>query len=259
MRVRKGFTLIELLVVIAIIAILAAILFPVFAKAREAAKASACLNNVKQLGQAVLMYAMDWDDAGPRTLWLADGSARTWRDGVEPYKCPWLIDGKFNSKLWICKSGWYDSTYNLPWERGGYYLPYDTVNHQWINWHLSDAQYPTETMLVGETPFYNSLDRDPLTAGTHFTCAWWNFVCPKNRWDGGMTGGAAGPDWAQAGVLPPVNGNTGGPAHGTMNNLSFYDGHAKPMSAGEMLDSAWQQIHGSGVCRWYSTNGPGGS
>ncbi len=61
----KGFTLIELLVVIAIIAILAAILFPVFARARAQARRSVCLSNLKQLGMATLMYAQDYDGVLP--------------------------------------------------------------------------------------------------------------------------------------------------------------------------------------------------
>ncbi|MEN6545828.1 MAG: DUF1559 domain-containing protein, partial [Armatimonadia bacterium] len=59
---RRGFTRIEWLVVIAIIAILAAILFPVFAKAREKARQSSCLSNLKQMGLAALSYAQDYDE-----------------------------------------------------------------------------------------------------------------------------------------------------------------------------------------------------
>src|SRR5436189_2450638 len=62
---RSGFTLIELLVVIAIIALLAAILFPVFARARENARKSACLNNVKQIGIGLQQYLQDFDEVFP--------------------------------------------------------------------------------------------------------------------------------------------------------------------------------------------------
>jgi prepilin-type N-terminal cleavage/methylation domain-containing protein len=62
---RRGFTLIELLVVIAIIAILAAILFPVFAQAREKARTTACMNNMKQLGTGIKMYMDNYDDTYP--------------------------------------------------------------------------------------------------------------------------------------------------------------------------------------------------
>jgi len=82
---RKGFTLIELLVVIAIIAILAAILFPVFARARAKAKAMSCLSNVKELSLACLMYADDYDET--TGAWECGGSGRcyTWISQVMPY------------------------------------------------------------------------------------------------------------------------------------------------------------------------------
>ncbi|MDX1931591.1 MAG: DUF1559 domain-containing protein [Capsulimonadales bacterium] len=99
LRVSSGFTLIELLVVIAIIAILAAILFPVFAQAREKARQATCTSNQKQLGLAFLMYATDYDGVfpcpgggtniqsggNPQTGWIQGGSATVAAGGIFPY------------------------------------------------------------------------------------------------------------------------------------------------------------------------------
>lgn len=82
---KYGFTLIELLVVIAIIAILAAILFPVFAQAREEARRISCISNMKQIGLALRMYAQDYDEFYPH-LRLGPGDAgANWRTAIYPY------------------------------------------------------------------------------------------------------------------------------------------------------------------------------
>lgn len=90
---RRGFTLIELLVVIAIIAILAAILFPVFARARAKSQQTQCLSNIKQLGTATIMYASDYDQLLPQWVDTANQAAKpspetaclTWDTAIEPY------------------------------------------------------------------------------------------------------------------------------------------------------------------------------
>ncbi len=90
---RKGFTLIELLVVIAIIAILAAILFPVFARAREAARAASCKSNLKQVITGMSMYVQDYDECLPFNYhYNVDRSQLWWwEDDVQPYVKNWNV------------------------------------------------------------------------------------------------------------------------------------------------------------------------
>ncbi len=95
MTKRTGFTLIELLVVIAIIAILAAILFPVFARARERARQTSCLSNMKQIGLAAMMYAQDYNEVYAPTDLRYPGhrvtSATYWPELLQPYLANWQI------------------------------------------------------------------------------------------------------------------------------------------------------------------------
>jgi prepilin-type N-terminal cleavage/methylation domain-containing protein len=110
---RRAFTLIELLVVIAIIAILAAILFPVFSQAKEAAKRSSCLSNLRQVGTALTMYQGDYDDRLPdrRDLKLSlPGGYRPWTtwppsDPRAGWAALTLFPYTKNDDLWNCPSG----------------------------------------------------------------------------------------------------------------------------------------------------------
>lgn len=163
MMKRRGFTLIELLVVIAIIAILAAILFPVFARAREKARQTSCLSNLKQLGLGMVMYAQDYDETFPRMafggyldappapedptwnlrtqngLWY-----KTWPTSIYPYVK--------NIQLFRCPSTTYTNNgiaYGIPSrciDKSGAYV--DFFADRSIN--LAQLVKPSETIMIGE-------------------------------------------------------------------------------------------------------------
>ncbi len=124
---KRGFTLIELLVVIAIIAILAAILFPVFAKAREKARQTSCLSNCRQLGTAALSYSQDYDEMYPLPM-VFNGTTvyyNTWM-AIPPWTGSWACMGMLaqnsvqpyikNTQLYTCPSA----------PRANVYSPNDT-------------------------------------------------------------------------------------------------------------------------------------
>ena len=145
---RRGFTLIELLVVIAIIAILAAILFPVFARAREKARQTACLSNVKQIMLGVHMYAQDYDETLPiASSWPINGGATVviWDECLQPYVK--------NLQVFICPSdrikqharnlgyGWNYQEFGY-WDGTALGRSYCTA--------LGEIQAPAETILLGD-------------------------------------------------------------------------------------------------------------
>ena len=140
---RRGFTLIELLVVIAIIAILAAILFPVFARAREKARASSCLSNVKQILLAFLMYAQDYDERTPLNM------------SYSPTVCHWyntLVPYMKNDGILRCPSEPdLARSYAQPYAWGYYKLSAGPITNTYGGGiPLAKIRRPSEVMAFGE-------------------------------------------------------------------------------------------------------------
>jgi prepilin-type N-terminal cleavage/methylation domain-containing protein/prepilin-type processing-associated H-X9-DG protein len=120
MRNRRAFTLIELLVVIAIIAILAAILFPVFAKAREKARQAACMSNLHQIGLAVMQYTQDYDELYPCEFIVTGLSPKTesdWSVEIMPYVKSYgvfVCPSNPNTEVGVGYAAWSNSAKNTP-------------------------------------------------------------------------------------------------------------------------------------------------
>ncbi len=189
---KRGFTLIELLVVIAIIAILAAILFPVFARAREKARQTSCLSNLKQIGTAEKMYEQDYDERTTSYYNVpGNGNATTytWIDMLVPY-----IN---NEQVWNCPSSsneWRDRS------GGGHYATYG------CNITSVGTDGPTgHPYLV----CYRKIAQIQNVAGALF-CA--------------DTNGAVYTRWNSS-ASDNVDGNA--PLHNEGQNCVYFDGHAK--------------------------------
>ncbi|MCD6351805.1 MAG: DUF1559 domain-containing protein [Armatimonadetes bacterium] len=218
---RRGFTLIELLVVIAIIAILAAILFPVFAKAREKARQASCASNLKQLGLASLMYAQDYDEkwapgyraAGAneydpvfnvtRTRWAA------WWSNLYPYIK--------NAQIFACPSvgGHCDYSYN-PWVmQRGYTGPFTSK--------LGQVTAPAATILLYDA---------------------WRGDRPCGYPLGTV---ASGPN-CRARTCGKYNGTDYASRHNDGGNIVFCDGHVK-----WLRDGTWNRYPESYAQYWRRT------
>ena len=229
--IRRGFTLIELLVVIAIIAILAAILFPVFAKAREKARQITCASNEKQLGLGLLQYNQDYDEKFPGGTVGAYGSVSGWASKIYPYvkstgiyKCPddpgspQVVAG--NTASFVPVS--YSMNSNL--DPKGFY-----------NSALSTLAAPASTVALVEVQgmyadVANATD-DPDSTGTYGS----QEVDGGDNGDGGIYNlnvhnayYVTGPGPA-AGMGAPARSNTyfHGPRHTNGSNFLLTDGHVK--------------------------------
>jgi prepilin-type N-terminal cleavage/methylation domain-containing protein/prepilin-type processing-associated H-X9-DG protein len=210
-RATTGFTLIELLVVVAIIGVLAAILFPVFARARENARRSSCMSNEKQLGLGFTMYAQDYDERLPSYTYRGTSNVSgNWMDMIEPYVkshqiyyCPSGTsipnkDGTFDARL---VNYGINYLYLTTTETGA--IPYtgckDTVTSYCKGVALASVNSPSETVLLA--------DRDGGVGGN-------NFITDKG------------------GKAPTA-------LHLEGANITFVDGHVKWMKIPGALTADW--------------------
>ncbi|MFQ6097221.1 MAG: prepilin-type N-terminal cleavage/methylation domain-containing protein [Armatimonadota bacterium] len=235
MRSNSGFTLIELLVVIAIIAILAAILFPVFAKAREKAKQASCLSNVKQLSLGILMYKSDYDGVYPRFCWGQTNcnpvyTASFWPISVYPYiknKEIFVCPGQSNDG---CMPDGVRNHVSGLWTTGG--MTYG-INELLATRTVKDSRlkYPADTLIIADCRclwiggYWSSPDRSIL-----------HRVIASERGspcDAGCSSRVT-PTMVESGV------------HNSGSNLGFADGHAKWLGGSRI-----RTISGGGSLRYY--------
>lgn len=223
---QSGFTLIELLVVIAIIAILAAILFPVFAQAREKARQTSCLSNMKQIMLAEMMYVQDYDERFCRTHHdLEEGepitNLYTWYAPLQPYikndgifRCPSLNDTptvfpgpQFNAEVW--------KTYRTDYLINGFFAH---------GMALAGITQPANQIVVTER---------------HQGIAFFDYhpwsSAPDRNWERGFLDGS-GYQIGDVGTDSQVVDTANKGRHSEGDNYGFMDGHVKYFKFTQTLD-----------------------
>lgn len=225
MQNRRAFTLIELLVVIAIIAILAAILFPVFARAKEAAKQTQCLSNLKNIGTAFNLYGADSDDMFPNTNVVGLWTGRRFRWPIMPY-------------LGVAQKSRATSQYDSDASSALLYCPSDVSRSS-----FNDTSYSYVSSLFRPPSFLASVTSLVQLAG--------DGTCPQGTCESVSFTQVAQPaskvmvfEWVNAhnfgktGAVGPWGKNVGfsiGPGFlEGRRNLTFTDSHAKSFAATQM-------------------------
>ncbi len=217
---RRGFTLIELLVVIAIIAILAAILFPVFARAREKARQASCESNLKQIALGELMYDQDNDERSQNcvsygTGWNAGG---TCSGCFQQYEANWgdviarpgrnynpLTPYIKNTQIWTCPSQGGTDFRSYGWNRGG-----DQTA-------IATFVYPAQTVMFADAEQTNTANYGDVAWLPH---NWQDVNTDKDCCGGLSSAGSVN--------FHPHNMSN---IHNGGCNIAFWDGHVKWMSA----------------------------
>lgn len=238
---KSAFTLIELLVVIAIIAILAAILFPVFAQAREKARQTSCLSNMKQIGVAYMMYMQDYDGSLPLTI-MSGGNA-SWLNACQPYiknrrvfKCPSdnsakpfpTLDADWNRDFYQLGTFTPDPRY-FQFRRSSYtfnvWLMGPVNEFPMVRGNDSMVPSPANVIYVGELKDNSDLD--------HFSPMCWDTVQADARYPYCF---GTGYGWDSVKKLPT---EIDVQRHSDGSNYAYMDGHVK---WGKFSKLFWQDI-----------------
>jgi prepilin-type N-terminal cleavage/methylation domain-containing protein/prepilin-type processing-associated H-X9-DG protein len=241
---RSAFTLIELLVVIAIIAILAAILFPVFAQAREKARQAACLSNNKQIANALMMYTQDFDEVLPLGAWSnANGSSRWFQDlypyvkSLDVYVCPNITESPVAGMAGYYVPTLYPypkfagDTGKYPTTSGGYGMNTNLLGNTGIDCKaLADITDSAGTFIVCDASRVKN-----TVVGNYDPASWFKLqdrstdwqVTPPTDWTGGSTDRYIKTD--SNNLRRPIARHSGG------LNVIYCDGHAKWSKAEQFL------------------------
>lgn len=223
--IRKGFTLIELLVVIAIIAVLAAILFPVFARAKEAAKKTSCLSNLKNIGTAFAMYQSDNDDYFPNTNVKGLWTGKRFRKPIMPY-------------LGIALQETAPGSYNMKSISGLLYCPSDPTksSFDYTSYSYVSSLYRPWSYLQTVTDLFNLAGDGDCPPGTCISVSSTEVQNVSSKvmvyeWINAHNFGSVGPvgPWGKGAPFTVGLGQFEG-----YRNVCFVDTHAKHIPASRM-------------------------
>lgn len=250
----RGFTLIELLVVIAIISILAAILFPVFARARENARRVSCMSNLKQMGLATMMYVQDYDETYPNGDLSNSGSVvnTNWMELLQPYtkskqmyRCPSFVKARTdqlhrngygaNALIFRIQSGLSTTWNHVEMPDGTFFQPAPK---------LAAINFPASTYMIMDSGSWTAIPYGGTRSALHGSGM--DYIPGTGSIDTENTAISTGENGAY--IEDHQNGR-----HFLGINVTFADGHTKWLKVETVYEEARKC---GGWCQWRSNGKP---